>query len=454
MDVLMLGWEFPPYISGGLGTACQGLTEGLSSLGTRITFVLPHELKTVTSGQIRLVGSQRSARPGEVTSFTIPGLKNVELRGVNVQLNPYARPGQKLAPVGETVETIEMADTNWPQALPPSLGAQMLSHMQEVSRGGAAPGDVYGGDLFKTVAQYCASVCSIARAEKFDVVHAHDWMTFAAGVAASRVAGKPLVVHVHSTEFDRNGEHIDQRIYDIERQGMHCAKRVIAVSRLTRQICIERYGVPQTKVSVVYNGVRQPAHQPPMASGRTPGDKKSDKVVLFLGRITMQKGPEYFLAAAKKVLERVENVKFIMAGTGDQMRRIIEMAAGLGIGQRALFAGFLQGGDVARAFRMADLYVMPSVSEPFGIAPLEALAHRVPVLISKQSGVAEVLTHALKVDFWDIDEMANKMIAVLTRVPLQSVLRENGCSEVRRFDWAKPARQCAEVYGQVVGKVN
>ena len=444
MNVLMLGWEFPPYISGGLGTACFGLTKGLSELGTKVVFILPHEIKAGPSAHVTLVGAQ-SGKPGEAAYFNAGELRNVQLRAVNIGMNPYARPGEEIMPVGEVGRQFTLAGGQF--------GAWPTELVRATTESPAAgrPGNLYAGDLFQTVASYCKSVGRIAGQEKFDVVHAHDWMTFAAGAVAAAVSGKPLVVHVHSTEFDRNGDHVDQRIYDIERQGMHVADRVITVSQFTRRVCIDRYGVPPEKVSVVYNAVC------PNCKGTGPrpdGLEQDDKIVLFLGRITMQKGPEYFLAAAKKVLERVENVKFIMAGTGNLLRQTIEMAASLGIGHRVLFTGFLCGEDVARAFHLADLYVMPSVSEPFGITPLEALTHNVPVLISRQSGVSEVLRHALKVDFWDVDEMANKMIAVLTRTPLRNALRDNGAAEVRKFDWTVAARQCNDIYGQVAGRHN
>jgi glycosyltransferase involved in cell wall biosynthesis len=270
-------------------------------------------------------------------------------------------------------------------------------------------------------------------------------MTFPAGLAVAGLKGVPLVVHVHSTEFDRSGMHVDQRIYDIERRGMHGAIRVIAVSYLTKNIVTHNYGVDPGKVEVVYNAIETGTN------GIDPEKyniHKDEKLVLFLGRITMQKGPEYFLAAAKKVLEVMDNVKFVMAGSGDMIRRTIEMAAAMGIGHKVLFTGFLRGPDVEKVFKMADLYVMPSVSEPFGIAPLEAMSHDVPVIISKQSGVSEVLSHALKVDFWDINEMANKIIAVLRHPPLASMLRRHGGIEVSRLSWTDSAKACISVYEQ------
>jgi glycogen(starch) synthase len=313
-----------------------------------------------------------------------------------------------------------------------------------VQRGGAH----YSGDLVGDADRYARLVVALARHERFDVVHAHDWLTYPAGIAIAGVTGKPLVVHVHSTEFDRSGDNIHQQLYDIERRGMHMADRVIAVSEFTKSICVERYGVAVSKVDVVYNGIDRDADQP------EPGAQISskDKIVLFLGRITMQKGPEYFIAAAKRVLEKIKNVKFVVAGSGDMTTRMIELAAQMGIGSKVLFTGFLRGRDVERVFGMADCYVMPSVSEPFGISALEAVHHDVPVIISKQSGVSEVLTHVLKVDFWDTDEMANKIVAVLRHPPLSQTLREHGPFELRRLTWEGAAEKCVRSYGRATAE--
>jgi glycosyltransferase involved in cell wall biosynthesis len=300
--------------------------------------------------------------------------------------------------------------------------------------------------MYTEVQRYAAAAIKLAMQEDFDVIHAHDWMTFPAGIAVAAVTGKPLVVHIHSTEFDRSGEHVNQVIYDIERAGVHAADRVIAVSFLTRNIIISRYGVTGDKVEVIYNGIERNGNG--FNFGRI-DIKKEEKIVLFLGRITMQKGPEYFLGAAKKVLEVMDNVKFVMAGSGDMMRKSVELAAQLGIGSKVLFTGFLRGEDVRKVYEMADLYVMPSVSEPFGLAPLEALNHDVPVLISRQSGVSEVLTHVLKADFWDVNEIANKIVAVLKYPPLQIALKEHGNFEVRKLKWEDAAEKCSQLYNQL-----
>src|SRR5688572_412319 len=443
MRVFMLGWEFPPFISGGLGTACYGLTKAMSGIGTDILFVLPRPVSTPFSTHLKLV----SPRPGSPlavpsTEFRLDEFERVTFRTIN-------------AAIGDPYQTAEEYE-QWLQGKTADAMGEKPYVIQEPGQQTPGKGgkghDHYGGDLFNEVQRYAALAAEVARHESFDVVHAHDWMTFPAGMAVAALKGTPLVVHVHSTEFDRSGAHVDTRIYDIERRGMHAAIKIIAVSYLTKNLVTHHYGIDPGKVEVVYNAIET------NGNGNFDEEKykihKDEKIVLFLGRITMQKGPEYFLAAAKKVLEVMDNVKFVMAGSGDMTRRTIEMAAQMGIGHKVLFTGFLRGGDVEKVFRMADLYVMPSVSEPFGIAPLEAMSHDVPVIISKQSGVSEVLTHALKVDFWDINEMANKIIAVLKHPPLASTLRQHGSFEVAKMSWTDAARACVQVYEQARGAMN
>jgi glycosyltransferase involved in cell wall biosynthesis len=301
----------------------------------------------------------------------------------------------------------------------------------------------------REVDRFTRLAAQAAAGQRFDLVHANDWMTFPAAAAIATAAAVPLVVHVHSTEFDRAGRQFDQRIYEIERTGVEQADAVIAVSYLTRGILASRYGVPAEKIAVIYNAIdvdgvgrlKRSDPQPIM---------RDEKIVLFLGRITMQKGPEYFLAAARKVLQVCGNVRFVMAGSGNLVERAMQLARDMGIGDRVLFPGFLRGPDVERMFRSADLYVMPSVSEPFGIAALEAISYDVPVLMSKQSGVSEVLRHVLKVDFWDVDEMANKIVAVLRHPPLHATLKAQAGFEVRRLTWADAAKRCLEVYDLVL----
>ena len=442
MRVFMLGWEFPPFISGGLGTACFGLTRALDRLGTEVIFVLPRAVENPAGTHVQILSPASAAAQG--SAFKLEGMfSHTQFRAVSATLHPYARPEQAEADEDDGMPGGRLAPGG------PSARRAVRARRRSIVAGPPGdPGGNYAGDLFAEIERYAALGSAVAAGEVFDVVHAHDWMTYPAGMAVQARSGKPLVVHVHSTEFDRSGLNVNQRIYDIERAGMHAATKVIAVSHLTRSIVLKHYGVDPRKVEVVYNAIDEDGEQ---NQPELPPITRDERIVLFLGRITMQKGPEYFLAAAKRVLEVMDNVRFVMAGSGDMIRRMIELAAEMGIGHKVLFTGFLRGNDVRRVYRMADLYVMPSVSEPFGLAPLEALANDVPVLISKQSGVAEVLNHALKVDFWDVDEMANKIIAVLRHPPLQATLRDHGSFEVKRFSWLDSAANCIKVYEAAIG---
>ena len=298
------------------------------------------------------------------------------------------------------------------------------------------------------VARFAMVAGQIARdmAGQFDVIHAHDWLTYYAGIAAKRISGKPLVVHMHATEFDRSGEHINQEVYNIERAGMEAADRVIAVSNLTRNIVIEKYGIPAEKVVTVHNAVRFETKETDEAERGV-----SDKIVTFLGRITYQKGPDYFVEAAAKVLKRMNNVRFVMAGSGDMLKHIVRRVAKLGIADRFHFTGFLKGDEVQKMFGMSDVYVMPSVSEPFGISPLEAMKSNVPVIISKQSGVAEVLDYALKVDYWDVDALADAIYGLLQYPSLAAMSAARGKNEVVNLKWSDAARKVIEVYRSVAG---
>jgi glycosyltransferase involved in cell wall biosynthesis len=451
MRVFMLGWEFPPFISGGLGTACYGLTKAMSAIGTDILFVLPRPASAPFSSHVKLLSEKPRGAALPSTEFQLDEFEHVTFRAVNAQMaDPYmsAEDYQKQHEQQSLHERLVAAGAPKPESLTsPVAVAEAPAAVAQPPKPGS---DHYGGDLFAEVQRYANLASEIGRQETFDVVHAHDWMTFPAGMAVAAAKGVPLVVHVHSTEFDRSGIHVDSRIYDIERRGMHAAMKVIAVSYLTKNQVTHHYGIDPSKVEVVYNAIESNGNGFDEEKYKI---HKDEKIVLFLGRITQQKGPEYFLGAAKKVLEVMDNVKFVMAGSGDLTRRTIEMAAQMGIGHKVLFTGFLRGPDVESIFKMADLYVMPSVSEPFGIAPLEAMSHDVPVLISKQSGVSEVLSHALKVDFWDTNEMANKIIAVLKHPPLASTLRQHGSYEVSQMNWSDAAKSCVQVYDQAQAMV-
>ncbi|MEG2319518.1 MAG: glycosyltransferase family 4 protein, partial [Mucinivorans sp.] len=302
----------------------------------------------------------------------------------------------------------------------------------------------YGPTLMEEVARYAVVAAQVAKEleGQFDIIHAHDWLTYYAGIAAKRVSGKPLVVHMHATEFDRSGENINTVVYNIERTGMMAADRVIAVSNMTRQTVIEKHGIPADKVFTVHNGVLFKVNK----EGQDVERGLDDKIVTFLGRITYQKGPDYFVEAAAKVLKRVPNVRFVMAGSGDMLNHVIRRVAKLGIADRFHFTGFLKGDDVQKMFALSDIYIMPSVSEPFGISPLEAMRSNVPCIISKQSGVAEVLDYAVKVDYWDVDAMADAIYGLLTYPSAAKMFRDKGLEEVNTLKWDGAATKLIEIY--------
>jgi len=452
----MLGWEFPPHISGGLGTACYGMTRGLDEIGVSVCFVLPTAVPVGLPSHVEL--RSPADLPAGVSIDSPPSEKivreefdRVELHRVDALLQPYGTPASFEREIRTLIgkQTAVTAGDRPAERAPAGAAAEAPARQPPLPPSGTfadAGGAHYAGDLMAQIHRYARLALELAEQEQFDVIHAHDWMTYPAGLAVAAATGRPLVIHVHSTEFDRAGANINQRVYEIERTGMHGAARVVCVSHLTRNIVTSRYGVDPAKCEVVYNAVDLPEGD----DWQMQPIKQTEKLVLFLGRVTMQKGPEYFLRAAKKVVEKFTNVRFVMAGSGDMIAQCVREAADLKIGRYVTFTGFLRGGDVARIFKMADLYVMPSVSEPFGIAPLEALSHNVPVIISRQSGVSEVLTHVLKVDFWDIDEMANKILAVLRHAPLQRALRQHGHIELRKLSWKDSAVRLNEIYTGLV----
>lgn len=425
----MFGWEFPPHIAGGLGTACYGLTRGLAKHDVGVIFVVPKAYGDEDGRFVRVV----NASDVEVSADDTREKEIWEkLTFIHVDSNmvPYVSPEEFDDYSRQFRETGELpGDTTYGKSV-------MLF-----------PGK-YGPNLMEEVARYAMVAAQIARdrAGEFDVIHAHDWLTYYAGIAAKRVSGKPLVVHMHATEFDRSGEHVNQSVYNIERAGMEAADRVIAVSNLTRNIVIEKYGIPADKVVTVHNAVRFDKRD----SGESERNVE-DKIVTFLGRITYQKGPDYFVEAAAKVLKRLPNVRFVMAGSGDMLVHVIRRVAKLGIADRFHFTGFLRGDEVQKMFGMSDVYVMPSVSEPFGISPLEAMKSNVPVIISKQSGVAEVLDYAIKVDYWDVDAMADAIYGLLKYPSLAAMSAEKGKSEVINLKWDNAAGEVLDVYRSLVG---
>ena len=418
----MFGWEFPPHISGGLGTACYGLTKGLALNGVDVTFVMPHASGDEDERYVKI----RNASDVEIDTSSVtyrehifPGVSYIQ---VNSRLVPYVG-------LDGYYNVIDQMNSG---TLEQEFTGSRRKHT--FSSG-------YGKNLMQEVNLYAQVAAEIAKSEEFDLIHAHDWLTYRAGIAAKRVSGKPLVVHIHATEYDRSGEHNrNDIVYGMEREGMMAADAVCAVSDLTRNIVIEKYGIPAHKVFTLHNAV-------------VPTDKKvereknvDEKIVTFLGRVTFQKGPDYFVETAKRVLDKDPNVRFVLAGDGDMMQHVIERVAELGISDRFHFTGFLRGADIDKMFGMSDVYVMPSISEPFGISPLEAMRAKVPVVISKQSGVAEVLQHAIKVDFWDIDATADAIYGLLHYPALSKLFADKGEEEVNNLKWENVAKKLKVIY--------
>ena len=505
MRVLMLGWEFPPHISGGLGTACFGLVGGLRHHEVDVVFVVPQVFGDEDTSSVRLVGtrdwriepaaradrgadtaggggttSRRRAAPGAVANGNgihaeagAEGEAPVRVLAVDSALRPYLGPEDYVERVRELESGPSRVETAPAAAAPrssPGGGPTSPDERGDAGPGttGAAPGGGapqlapeappgpislgvqpktgrYSRDLFSEVSRYTAVVADVARREAHDLVHAHDWMTFPAGVAAARASGKPLVVHVHSCEYDRSGDGANRRIVEIEQAGMDAADLVICVSHYTASVVRARYRVDDRKIRVVHNAVTRREQRLAWHQEKA----IEDPVVLFLGRVTFQKGPDYFLQAAALVVKEEPAVRFVLGGSGDMLPRMIETAAQLGLARHVFFTGFLAGDDVERMYAMADLYVMPSVSEPFGIAPLEAMALDVPVIVSRQSGVAEILHHALKVDFWDVRDIAEKILSVLRRPALRRTLVESGREEVAQMSWDLRGRLLRDLYQEL-----
>lgn len=429
MKVLMFGWEFPPHIAGGLGTACYGIVKGLAHNGVETMFVMPSASGDEDKSAADIINA--SDVPVEITdTMNVDDfLDKVQFVHIGTNMVPYLDPEEFHTLVEEDRKRqVRDFTVNY-------------GHTYKFS-------GKYGSNLMEEVARYAMVGGTIAMTHKdeFDVIHAHDWLTYNAGIAAKRLSGKPLVVHVHATSFDRSSDNnIDTRVYEIEKRGMEAADRVITVSDLTRNIVITKYGIDPAKVVTVHNAVD--------FSGRSEVKVEKgvkDKVVTFLGRITFQKGPEYFIEAAAKVLKRCDNVRFVMAGSGDMMNRSIRQVARLGISDRFHFTGFLRGNEVQKMFALSDVYVMPSVSEPFGISPLEAMRSGVPSVISRQSGAAEVLKYAFKVDFWDVDAMADEIYALLQYPALSQFASKFGYDEVNTLKWNNAAAKIKSVYESVL----
>lgn len=426
MRVLMLGWEFPPQITGGLGTACYGITKSLAKQSINILFVVP---KAFGNEDGQFVTIQDA---GEIPfKYQVSGYKKfwerVKYIEVAAKLFPYLSHEDQIKKPKQQVSNITSPGNYTDTDFIPFSGN-------------------YGTDLWNEIDRYSIVTSIMARNESFDIIHAHEWLTFPAAISAKKISDRPLIVHIHATEFDRNGRNISKNVFDIEKKGMEIADKVIAVSNYTRNIIINQYGIHPPKVVTIHNGVDRNAALKKPISRKHP----NIKTVTFLGRLTFQKGPEYFIDAAYKVLTKQDNVRFVMAGSGDLKDKIEQKLKTLGISSHFSLPGFLKQDEIRKLFSETDLYVMPSVSEPFGISSLEALQAGVPVIISKQSGVAEVIRNAIKVDYWDIDALSDAIYAVLNYKPLSKFMSSKGIKEVNKLNWDKAGKQILNVYKSLV----
>ena len=388
----MVGWELPPHNSGGLGVACWGLAKSLAKKGVDITFVLPKKIN-VDSDFMDIV------------------FANID----------YSE---------EQMQGVYQSYSNWKKEF-------------ELPNSGHS-------DYVSASFDYADKIRAIAKKHNADLIHAHDWLTFPAGLSAKSINKKPLVCHVHATEIDRTGGNSpNPEVYKIECETLKRSDKIITVSNFTKKIVVDHYGINDNKIDVVYNGADSlTTKELPPALGEM--KKLGYKIVLYLGRITLQKGPEYFVKAAKIVSDFDKKALFVVTGSGDMQEQMIAEAAALGVSDKFIFTGFLRGEEKDRIFRTADIYVMPSVSEPFGITALESVVHGTPALISRQSGVSEVLQHVLKTDFWDVDEMANKIVTLLRYQALSNDLKREGIKEVKNINWDNSADKCINVYNRLV----
>jgi glycogen synthase len=469
MKVLMFGWEFPPHISGGLGTACYGLTHSLGKEEVDVLFVVPKLHGDEPTERVNLINASSisitpkaskkgirlpSSSLGKSSHYITSTGKNIQVRQeegftyieVPSGLTAYRSPGfdENSDALAHWNYTAHDQGSALSASQRTDAGIEGLEEAESQPAAYAFSGS-YGPNLLEEVERYAQVASEIAKRLSFDVIHAHDWMTYPAGIAAKEISGKPLIVHVHATEYDRSGENIDTRVHAIETAGMHHADCVVTVSEWTKRIAINRYKVDAEKIKVVHNGII-PKKQEKI---QFESPLKNSPIVTFLGRITHQKGPLYFVDAAKRVLEEIPDARFIVAGSGDLLPQMIRQVAKEGMSSRFHFTGFLKGKDIEKIWSISNVYVMPSVSEPFGIAPLEAIQAGVPVIISRQSGVSEVMPHAITVDFWNTDSLAEAICSVLKYKSLYKALRKNSKEEIKRITWDRAAKTLNTLYHEL-----
>ena len=418
--ILMLGWEYPPEISGGLGTACRGIVKALAARGTEIVFVAPHIDSSIFDSRVEYVDLEELSGKDEPAWF--------RQRIKRLQTKSALRPYMTEAGYADMLERLRRSSEE--------NGTRSILDLSEG----------YGPELDSEVRRYASVVEVLATTEKFGLVHAHDWMTFPAALRLRKLTGVPALLHVHSLEVDRNSEDPNASILKLEKAAFAAADHVIAVSHYTKAKLVGNYDVPEWKITVVHNAVSRKESSPVRAAGKPFGEK----LVLFLGRVTSQKGPGYFIDAAARVLKTDPTIRFVMAGSGDMLPGMIERAAEHRIGLNFHFTGFLRGSEVERIYAMSDLYVMPSVSEPFGISSLEAVMYDVPVIVSRQSGVGEILKHAVKVDYWNIGELADSILGILTQPALRDATVRMCSDEIAGVCWENAAEKIQDAYARVL----
>ncbi|TGK04180.1 glycosyltransferase family 1 protein [Leptospira langatensis] len=435
--IFMIGWEYPPNITGGLAVACKEIARNLALEGYEIDFLLP-----------RLTGNEEQ----------IEGVHLLDISSGWEELSESDR--ESLASSRQWIEVSERLQFSpyftWKESA-------SINHLDEDKM--PAPGFVavkekerktfllpeiqggYGKDLLRDIHWFAQFSAILARKSKPDLIHAHDWMTFPAGIAAKESTGAPLIVHVHATEFDRCGGSGNSEIRNIEEKGCRLADIVISVSEYTKGILIDQYGISESKIRVAHNGVNLEE-----ASLTDSVEKPffENPIVLFLGRMTHQKGPDYFVKAARKIANEIPEVKFVMAGSGDLHNRMVELAADLGLGAHFHYTGFLDSEKAHALYDMSSVFIMPSVSEPFGLTALEAMSHNKAVILSKQSGVSEVVDQCIKVDFWDIDRLAEETVCILKYGPLREEIGRRARSDVNKLTWSATAKKITQVYRSIL----
>jgi len=438
MRVLVLTWEFPPLIAGGMGMACYGMISALLNKGVEVDLILP--TKEFVYFPLRVCEDVDKLPVKFIDESLQKEFESVKFKDIQ----------EKLEYIGIT----EHPETYWSQESATVLFKEMKNLYEtervETIEKGKVWRDLASNlsgeeDIFKKVQEFTLRAERLAALIQFDVIHAHDWLTYPAGMLLKKLTNKPLVVHVHATEFDRAGGTGNEKIHKIEHAGMIYADSVIAVSKYTAQMIMSRYMIDTAKIQIIHN-----AYTVQAGANSEKCRLFSGPTILFLGRITLQKGPDYFLEVADKVLESHPEARFIMAGTGDMGRKLIRKSAALRLKNRFLFSGFLNRNQVDTILRASDIYMQPSVSEPFGIAPLEAMAYGVTAIISKQSGVAEIVKNAFKIDFWDVDRMAETLIYLIENPAVREEMSRKGSEEVHRIQWSSVAEKLIVLYADIM----